>query len=62
MTVEIPLAKAICCTAWPVAAYLPVGYCGKCHERPRTVGPWDLPDVTAPATVEPTDHNKPEEA
>lgn len=31
----MPLTTAVCCREWLVAAWLPIGRCGYCGERPE---------------------------
>ncbi len=34
---RIPTVTAVCCREWPVAAFMPMGKCGLCGQRPTTV-------------------------
>jgi len=32
------IQDAVCCKVWPVVAFMPVGRCGLCGQRPVVIG------------------------
>ncbi len=44
MSRSFPVVTARCCRDWPVAAFMPIGRCGLCGDRPAVVTtPWSDP-------------------
>lgn len=35
------LLKGVCCRVWPLLAYVGIGRCGYCDQRPTIEGVWE---------------------